>query len=60
MAYLKLRLYEKIEEKFGQEFREEFEEQWGTYLDDCFINWDTNIFRSYRSTQHPQQPTERN
>ena len=41
MAYLELRLYEKIEEKFGQEFRKEFEEQWRRYLDDCFINWDT-------------------
>ena len=43
MAYLELRLYEKIEEKFGQEFRKEFEEQWGRYLDDCFINWDTTF-----------------
>ena len=41
MAYLELRLYVKIEEKFGQEVRKEFEEQWGRYLDDCFINWDT-------------------
>ena len=30
MAYLELRLYEKIEEKF----RQEFEEQWGGYLND--------------------------
>ena len=30
MAYLELRLYEKIEEKF----RQEFEEQWGRYLND--------------------------
>ena len=43
MAYLELRLYEKIDEKFGQEFRKEFEEQWGRYLDDCFINWDTTF-----------------
>ena len=43
MAYLELRLFEKIEEKFGQEFRREFEEQWGRYLDDCFINWDTTF-----------------
>ena len=43
MAYLELRLYEKIEEKFRQEFRKEFEEQWGRYLDDCFINWDTTF-----------------
>ena len=43
MAYLELRLYEKIEEKFGQEFRKEFEKQWSRYLDDCFINWDTTF-----------------
>ena len=43
MAYLELRLYEKIEKKFGQEFRKDFEEQWSRYLDDCFINSDTTF-----------------
>ena len=43
MTYLEPRLYEKIEERLGPEFRKEFEEQWGRYLDDCFINWDTTF-----------------
>ena len=43
MAYLELQLYQKIEQNFGRYIRNKFEKDWGRYLDDCFINWDTNI-----------------
>ena len=43
MAYLELKLYQKIEQKFGRDIRNEFQKDWRRYLDDCFINWDTNI-----------------
>ena len=43
MAYLELELYKKIEQNFGRDIRNKFEKDWGRYLDDCFINWDTNI-----------------
>ena len=43
MAYFELQLYQKMEQNFGRDTRNKFNKDLGRYLDDCFINWDTNI-----------------
>ena len=58
MAYLELKLYQTIEEKYGTNSGKQFQDQWGRYLDDCFINWDTNMgpineFHQILNNLHP-------
>ena len=43
MAYLELKLYEKIGQDYGHEIKEKFIKDWMRYLDDCFLHWDTSI-----------------
>ena len=58
MAYLELKLYQAIEEKYETDFGTQFQDEWGRYLDDCFINWDTNMgpindFHQILNNLHP-------
>ena len=58
MAYLDLKLYQTIEQKYCTDFGTQFQDEWGRYLDDCFINWDTNMglindFHQILNNLHP-------
>ena len=39
IAYLEIKLYEKVKTEFGQEFSDYFKIYWKRFLDDCFIPW---------------------
>ena len=58
MAYLELKLYQTIEKKYGTDFGTQFQDEWGRYLDDYFISWDTNMspinnFHQILNNLHP-------
>ena len=43
MAYLEIKLYDIIGERYGRQIQEEFTRNWHRFLDDCFLNWNTEI-----------------
>ena len=43
MAYLEIKLYNIIGERYGRQIQEEFTQNWHRFLDDCFLNWNTEI-----------------
>ena len=58
MAYLELKLYQTIQEKYGTDSGKQLQDEWGPYLEDCFINWDTNMgpindFHQILNNLHP-------
>ena len=58
MAYVELKLYQTIQKKYGTDFGTQFQDEWGRYLDDYFISWDTNMspinnFHQILNNLHP-------
>ena len=43
MACLEVQLYNIIKERHGREVQEEFIRYWRRFLDDCFLNWNTEV-----------------
>ena len=39
IAYLEVKLYERVNTKFWEEFTGYFKQYWKRFLDDCFIQW---------------------
>ena len=39
IAYLEVKLYERVNTEFGEEFTSYFKQYWKRFLDDCFIPW---------------------